>query len=183
MYRTIQHGLALTAVSLFFSTGAFAQQPVVVVNNANQPVPVAGLVYLQNPLLATPEPVQITLNLDFGATALAPKVSYTHPAGKRFVIEHMAARCSSLNANAQTFWLHLGVEQTTSLAWLDATTTSYALGGVFNGSIGANAKPLHAFSDAAFLWVEGERSAIGGATSCTVTILGYYTPRPQVLSK
>src|SRR5690349_6414612 len=172
-----RHGLAFSAVSLLFSTvAAWGQQPVVVTNNANQPVPVAGVIYLQNQVLSTPEPVQIQFTLDFGITATAPKVAFSIPFLKRLVIEHFAARCTSLNAATQEFFLRLGADQNTQLAWLDANAISYTQGGAFTGAIGANAKPVHAYLDAASVWVDGERSVIGGATSCTVTILGYYTP-------
>jgi hypothetical protein len=175
-------GLACGIVSLLSTAAVYGDQPVVVTNGANQPVPVAGIVYLQNPVLATPQPVQFEFNLDFGITAVAPKITFPIAAGKRFTIEHFAARCNSLNPASQTFFLRLGAQQNTPLAWLDTSAISYAQGNFYPGSVGANAKPLHTYVDGGSIWADGERSTTGGATNCTLTVLGFYTNMPQQYS-
>ena len=173
--------LAMTALGLLVSAVVFAQQPVLVTNGANQIIPVTGSEVAMNPVLATPNPVQIQLTVQFWYDSTAAMTTFALPAGQRLVIENFSARCKSLYATKQDFTLRLGSGQNTPLTWLH-TPVPLVSQGFFMGAIGTGTMPVHAYIDSGLIWVDGERSVKFGVTSCAVTILGYYTPLPQQIA-
>ena len=153
---------------------------VVVTNTAAQPVPVVGAV------VSVPQgtPVQIKLTAQFGFDDSAPKATYSIPAGKRLVIEHVATMCSSNLgiAVAQTAILHVGTSLDSSLTWINVSAVPYLVQGAYR-TVGATATPMHANLDGGEVWVEGIRSVSNqGMLSCEVAILGYLVNAPAQIN-
>ena len=126
-------------------------------------------------------PVQIKLTALFGFDSIAPKATYSIPAGKRLVIEHFATMCATnwAVATSQNFVLHLGTAQDTSLTWLPVSATTYTENGA-QRTLGAAAMSVQAILDGGEVWVDGDSNTSGeGSVSCDVAILGYLLPIPQ----
>jgi hypothetical protein len=158
----------LTIALASFSIHASAQTP--------QPV------FAENPVLATPTPVMIQIGVSFGVSSVAPKSNYTVPPGQRLTIDHISASCKSWYTVVQEFDLRFGTGADTAFTYLIVPLKVYD---VEQGliTVGLAAQPVHAILDSGtVLWVDGQRSTQFGLSSCNVTVTGYVTPQPQVLT-
>ena len=156
------------------ANAAPAPAPVTVVNTSAQPVPITG--YVAALTTADAQPVQINLTADFSYKDVAPKGTFTIPAGKQFNLEHINAYCTSNATMTQDFAVRLGTGAATPFAWFMVNGKQFIYPSFGITMFGSQSLPTRGTFDAGPIWVDGLRTENVGSTSyCTVVLLGNYT--------
>ena len=144
------------------------------VNVVNVPTVTVGNTALQ-PIPVTP-PLKEPLHANFSLAitnneGASPFAYYYIPAGKRLVIEHLAAYCQS---STQPMEVIVFLE-TIALNQLSVLSTK-SVPFVFGHTLNTGAGPVTAYVDQGAITVQVDRNSLNGTTNCTVSVLGYLTP-------
>lgn len=178
-------GLAMNIAGFVLSVTAgvntaAAQTAVVVKNTPAQSIPITG--YVVASTRPDTEAVQIDLVASFSYTDVAPKGSFTIPAGKEFHVEHVSAHRSSTSATMpQNFALRLGTGQDRPFSWFMVAGQQFTYPSFGRTMFGSVSLPVRGTFEGP-IWVDGLRTVnVGYDTVCRIALLGYYTKiQPQL---